>query len=253
MAFFGDLGRIFNVTTPEVVRTATSFFTGGPAAAIASGVQAIATPIPEGESRPADVSARPAAIDSPQTIAPVSQTSQLPDTLRIPPAAQGFGMPQQAFIGGLLPGLATQGIGAATRLLSRPGVGGLVGGLGAGAVVDFFIDEFGNQKKLVITRKLQRDTKKLFMMTGGNVDMVSQQSLFFLGKNLSPQQILAILFKTFKNNGPYVTKAAVRKTRQTIRKLDTLTMLKDQMCPPKRAPARRRSTMGSTTKVLQVK
>ena len=253
MAFFGDLGRIFNVTTPEVVRTATSFFTGGPSAAIASGIQAVATPIPEGESRPADVSGRPAAIDSPQSIAPVSQTSQNAGTFRIPPSGQGFGMPQQAFIGGLLPGLATQGISAATRALSRPGVGGLIGGVAAGAVADFFIDEFGNQKKLVITRKLQRDTKKLFMMTGGNVDMVSQQSLFFLGKNLSQQQILAILFKTFKNNGPYVTKAAVRKTRQTIRKLDTLTMLKDQMCPPKRAPARRRSTMGSTTKVLQVK
>lgn len=252
MAFFGDLGKIFNVTTPEVVRTATSFFTGGLPSAIASGVQAIATPIPEGESRPADVSARPAAIDSPQTILPVSQTSQLPDTLRIPPAAQGFGMPQQAFIGGLLPGLATQGISAATRALSRPGIGGLIGGLGAGAAAEFVMDQFGNQKKLVITRKLQRDTKKLFMMTGGNIDLVSQQSLFFLGKELSPQQVLAVLFKTFKNQGPYVTKAAVRKTRQTIRKLDTLQMLKDQMCPPKRAPARRR-TMGSTTKVLQVK
>jgi len=252
MAFFGDLGKIFNVTTPEVVRTASSFFTGGPSAAIASGIQAVATPIPEGESRPADVSAPPAAIDSPQSVAPISQTSMNGGTFRIPPAGQGFGMPQQAFIGGLLPGLATQGISAATRALSRPGVGGLIGGVAAGAVADYFIDDFGNQKKLVITRKLQRDTKKLFMMAGGDINMVSRQSLYFLGKNLSEQQILAILFKTFKNNGPYVTKAAVRKTRQTIRKLDTLTMLKDQMCPPKRAPARRR-TMGSTTKVLQVK
>jgi hypothetical protein len=90
------------------------------------------------------------------------------------------------------------------------------------------------------------------MMTGGNIDIVSQQSLFFLGKDLSPQQVLAVLFKTFKNQGPYVTKAAVRKTRSTIRKLDTLQALKDQMCPPKRAAPRRR-TMGSTTKVLQVK
>ena len=97
--------------------------------------------------------------------------------------------------------------------------------VGAGAAAEFVMDQFGNQKKLVITRKLQRDTKKLFMMTGGNIDIVSQQSLFFLGKDLSPQQVLAVLFKTFKNQGPYVTKAAVRKTRQTIRKLDTLEML----------------------------
>ena len=114
------------------------------------------------------------------------------------------------------------------------------------------MDAFGNQKKLVITRKLQRETKKLFMMSGGDLGTVSMNSLAFLGKDLSEEQVLMVLFKTFKNQGPYVTKAAVRKTRQTIRKLDTLEMLKAQMCPPKRAPARRR-TMGSTTKVLQVK
>jgi hypothetical protein len=162
-------------------------------------------------------------------------------------------VPQQAFIGGAgLGALATQGAGALGRLLSRPGVGGLIGGVGAGAAAEFVMDRFGNQKKLVITRKLQRDTKKLFMMTGGDIEIVSQQSFFFLDKDLSPQQVLAILFKTFKNQGPYVTKAAVRKTRSTIRKLDTLQALKDQMCPPKRATPRRR-TMGSTTKVLQVK
>lgn len=62
-------------------------------------------------------------------------------------------MPQQAFIGGLLPGLATQGIGAATKFLSRPGTGGLIGGLGAGAVVDFFIDQSGQQKSLLLLAK----------------------------------------------------------------------------------------------------
>ena len=250
MAFFGDLGKIFNVTTPEVAQIATSFFTGGPAAAVASGVRAVATPIPEGETRPSDVSAPPAGVDSPQTISPVSQTSQTSDVFRIPPAAQGFGMPQQAFIGGLLPGLATQGIGAATRLLSRPGVGGLVGGLGAGAVVDFFIDEFGQQKKLVITRKLQRDIKKLFIMAQGDVRTTSDIYRSATGRFIPEDQILKILFKTFKNQGPYVTKAAVRKTRSTIRKMETLCDLKDRLAPPKRrAPARRRTMSTSITQV----
>ena len=250
MAFFGDLGKIFNVTTPEVVRTATSFFTGGPAAAIASGIQAVATPIPEGESRPADVSAPPAGVDSPQTVAPVSQTGQNATTLRIPPAGQGFGMPQQAFIGGLLPGLATQGISAATRALSRPGVGGLVGGLGAGAVVDFFIDQFGQQKKLVITRKMQRDVKKLFMMSGGDFNMTAELYRMATGRSITGEQVVKIITKTFKNQGPYVTKAAVRKTRSTIRKMETLCDLKDRLCPPKRrAPARRRTMSTSITQV----
>ena len=176
----------------------------------------------------------------------VSQTGQLS------PGAMGGRLPQTQQAGFGLVGPLSQLLGQGARTLSRPGVGGALTGFGTGMAAEFFTDMFGNTKKLVITRKLQRDTKKLFMMTGGNLRVVSEQSNFFLGKNLSEEQILMILFKTFKNQGPYVTKAAVRKTRQTIRKLDTLEQLKAQMCPPRRAPARRR-TMGSTTKVLQVK
>jgi hypothetical protein len=173
------------------------------------------------------------------------------NTLRIPPASQGFGMPQQAFIGGLLPGLATQGIGAATRLLSRPGVGGLVGGLGAGAAVDFFIDQFGQQKKLVITRKMQRDVKKLFMMSGGDFNMTAELYRMATGRSITGEQVVKIITKTFKNQGPYVTKAAVRKTRSTIRKMETLCDLKDRLCPPK--PARRRAPARKSTMITQVK
>jgi hypothetical protein len=160
-------------------------------------------------------------------------------------------MPQQAFIGGAgLGALAQQGIGALGRVLTKPGVGGLIGGLGAGAAVDFVVDQFGNQKKLVITRKLQRDVKKVFMLSGGDLSFVSANSMMLFGKSLSQDQILMILFKTFKNQGPYVTKAAVRKTRQTIRKMETLCDLKDRLAPPKRrAPARRRTMSTSITQV----
>lgn len=252
MAFLGDFGRIFlgGSTTRDVggkVGEAVGSIFGKEAAVIGGSIgRDIGKDLGEIGANKVDVSAPPAGVDSAATTLPVSQTGM------IMPQRSGMAS-QQAFIGGAgLGALATQGIGALGRVLTKPGVGGLIGGIGAGAAAEFVMDAFGNQKKLVITRKLQRDTKKLFMMTGGNIDIVSQQSLFFLGKDLSPQQVLAVLFKTFKNQGPYVTKAAVRKTRQTIRKLDTLEHLKAQMCPPKRAPARRR-TMGSTTKVLQVK
>jgi len=247
MAFFGDLGKFFNVTTPEAAQIGAQFAQGNISGALASGIRAVATPIPEGESRPADVSAPPAGVDSPQTIAPISQTGMNGMQMRIPPSGQGFGMPQQAFIGGLIPGFASQAIGTATRALSRPGVGGLIGGLGAGAVVDFFIDEFGQQKKLVITRKLQRDIKKIFMMTGGDARTTSDIYRSATGRFIPEDMIFKIILKTFKNQGPYVTKAAVRKTRATIRKMETLCDLKDRLCPPKttrrRTPARRSSTM----------
>lgn len=246
MAFFGDLGKFFNITTPEAANIGAQFASGNIAGAIGSGIRAVATPIPEGESRPADVSAPPAGIDSPQTVAPISQTGT---AFQIPPSAQGFGMqPQQAFIGGAGFGaLAQQGIGALGRVLAKPGVGGLIGGLGAGAVVDFFIDEFGQQKKLIITRKLQRDIKKIFMMTGGDAATTSAIYRQATGRFIPEDMIFKIILKTFKNQGPYVTKAAVRKTRATIRKMETLCDLKDRLCPPKtarrRTPARRSSTM----------
>ena len=252
MAFLGDFGKVFlgGRTTRDVGgsigETVGSIF--GPAGRVAGGSigRDIGKDIGEIGANKVDVTAPAAGVDSAATTLPVSQTGM------IMPQRSGMGS-QQAFIGGAgLGALATQGVSAIGRALTRPGVGGLIGGLGAGAAAEFVMDQFGNTKKLVITRKLQRDVKKVFMLSGGDVGFISANSLMLFGKDLSQDQILMILFKTFKNQGPYVTKAAVRKTRQTIRKLDTLEMLKAQMCPPKRAPARRR-TMGSTTKVLQVK
>lgn len=251
MVFGGSLGKIFGLgDTRSVVTPIATAFTRSPIAGSVIGglAQGAADKLSDGAtSTPSDVSAPPAGVDSPATTFNISQTSSLPsfrDTRDV--AMDRSRMVTSAGFG--VPGIISQ-VG---RTLSRPGVGGVIGGTGAGLIADFVMDAFGNTKKLVITRKLQRETKKLFMMSGGDLGIVSQNSLAFLGKDLSEQQVLMVLFKTFKNQGPYVTKAAVRKTRQTIRKLDTLEQLKAQMCPPKRAPARRR-TMGSTTKVLQVK
>lgn len=158
-------------------------------------------------------------------------------------------VPQQAFIGGLAP-LVSQGLGQAARLLSRPGVAPTVGGFAAGAVADFVVDAFGNTKKLVITRRMQRDVKKLFMLAGGDFNATAQLYGMATGRSISGEQVVKIITKTFKNQGPYVTKAAVRKTRSTIRKMETLCDLKDRLAPPKRrAPVRRRSMSTSITQV----
>ena len=250
MAVLGDFGKIFlgGATTEDVGGAIGGFFGAEKAGRIAGRA---AADITGRAGELLDVSERPAGVDSPATLTGVSQTSQV-RTPTISPSAQGFGVqPNMAFIGGAgLGALATQGIGAATRLLSRPGVGGLVGGLGAGAVVDFFIDQFGQQKKLVITRKMQRDIKKLFMMSGGDFNMTAELYRMATGRSITGEQVVKIITKTFKNQGPYVTKAAVRKTRSTIRKMETLCDLKDRLAPPKRrAPARRRTMSTSITQV----
>ena len=252
MAFLGSIGKAFGISTPEAANIAASFAQGGFPAAAVTTFQSLGEPKVSSAPPSVDVSAPPAGVDSPATLTNVSQTSRTLDIF----ANERPGMlggarptPNQAFIGGFgVPGLVSQ----AGRLLSRPSVGGALVGAGGAIVGDFVTDMFGNTKKLVITRKLQREVKKVFMMSGGDIGFVSMNSMMLFGKDLSQDQILMILFKTFKNQGPFVTKAAVRKTRSTIRKMETLCDLKDRLCPPKRAAPRRR-TMGSTTKVLQVK
>lgn len=249
MALFGDVGKFFGLgSAGEVAADVTGFLGGGTQAqrVVGGAAQAVSEAVSGiGEARP-DVATPPAAagVDSASTVLPVSQTGMLM------PNQRGI-MPQQAFIGGAgLGALAQQGVGALGRVLAKPGVGGLIGGTGAGLIADFVVDQFGNTKKLVITRKLQRDVKKVFMLSGGDVGFISANSMMLFGKELSQQQIFMILFKTFKNQGPYVTKAAVRKTRQTIRKMETLCDLKDRLAPPKRrAPARRRTMSTSITQV----
>ena len=246
MAFLGSVGKLFGISTPEAANIAASFATGGIGQAALTTLQSLGDQPAPRTAQPVDVSAPPAGVDSPATLAPVSQTAMI--QRQSPGAMAGpIQMPNQAFIGGFgVPGLVAGAGRAASRFLTKPGAGSIVGGIGAGLAVDTVVDMFGNTKKLVITRKLQRDVKKVFMLSGGDISFVSNNSMMLFGKSLTEDQILMILFKTFKNQGPYVTKAAVRKTRSTIRKMETLCDLKDRLCPPKparrRAPARRMST-----------
>ena len=68
------------------------------------------------------------------------------------------------------------------------------------------------------------------MLSGGDFELTAQLYFKATGKQISGEQVVKIITKTFKNQGPYVTKAAVRKTRATIRKMETLCDLKDRLC-----------------------
>jgi hypothetical protein len=252
MAFLGSVGKLFGISTAEAANIASSFATGGLGQAALTTLGSLGDQPNIRTQQPVDVSAPPAGVDSPATLAPVSQTTMIQQPI---PSfrAEPMPMPNQAFIGGFgVPGLVAGAGRAASRILSSPGAGALVGGAAAGVAVETVTDMFGNTKKLVITRKLQRDVKKVFMLSGGDIGFVSSNSMMLFGKSLSQDQVLMILFKTFKNQGPYVTKAAVRKTRSTIRKMETLCDLKDRLCPPK--PARRRpAARKMSTSITQVK
>tara|TARA_Y100000004_G_scaffold194143_1_gene258095 strand:+ start:1210 stop:2085 length:876 start_codon:yes stop_codon:yes gene_type:complete len=137
--------------------------------------------------------------------------------------SQGNNMiPQQAFIGGV-PGL----IGTASRFLRSPG-----GAIGTGGLLGTAIGGLTSAPSTPrITRRMRSEVRRLLMLTGGNFDIVAQfmnQSGKYPRINFTPQVLMAILIKRFRNDGPFVTKSAIRKTRSTVRKLKSMqNLLKD--------------------------
>ena len=125
------------------------------------------------------------------------------------------------------------------------GVMGMLGiAGGAIAVAPFILDPFtGEQKKLRVTRKLKSDVKKAVEMFG--VEFVAEQ----MGTDV--EVVFYILTKKMRNDGPYVTKAAVRKTRQTVRKMKSLCDMYDDLRPAARRRAPARKTM--STRITNVK
>jgi hypothetical protein len=122
------------------------------------------------------------------------------------------------------------------------GMLGIAGG--AITVAPFIIDPFtGEQKKLRVTRKLKSDVKKAVEMFG--VEFVAEQ----MGTDVDV--VFYILTKKMRNDGPYVTKAAVRKTRQTVRKMKNLCDMYDDLRPAARRRAPARKTM--STRITNVK
>ena len=121
----------------------------------------------------------------------------------------------------------------------KPGIGAIGTAIGAGTalIMDLFT---GQPTKLIITRKLQRDAKMAAEFYMNDLDMVAEYLSRTKGKRFTEDIVVDILLKKFTNQGPYVTKAAVRKTRSTIKKLNTLSKLEAEICKPRRrAPARR--------------
>jgi hypothetical protein len=159
--------------------------------------------------------------------------------------------PQQAFFGPALQAFGRGALQQGSRMLSPQGIGTSVGLGLAGAGVSTVLDMFGNTKRMIITRKMQREVKELFAYAGGDMNAVAEIYSQFKGMNYSAENILQIMLKKFRNDGPYVTKAAVRKTRSTIRKMSRLNQLYADITPKARPAARRRAA--STTRITQVK
>lgn len=153
-------------------------------------------------------------------------------------AGSGMGAaPMQAGFGALAP-LGTQLFSKLTPKI----IGGL--GLGAaGVVAPMVLDSFGQPKKLRVTKKLKSQVRQAVNLMG--IEATAQ------AMGVDVNTVMFILMKKMRNDGPYVTKAAVRKTRQTVRKMKNLCDMYDDLRPAaKRRPPMRKA---ATTRITQVK
>jgi hypothetical protein len=138
-------------------------------------------------------------------------------------------------------GLAPAMFQAGRNFLRTPG-GQTALGFGAGAAGALLAGD--GQAAPRITRKMKSDVRRIYMMAGMDPN-VTAQILNNMGTyprmNFDASLVFFILTKRFRNDGPVVTKAAVRKTKTTLRRMKGVVDMYNSVCKPtaRRAPARR--------------
>jgi hypothetical protein len=214
MAFLGDVGKFFGLGTSEEVLGDVGEVIGG----------APGRYLGEATGRATNNLADNGTADQP------NQQSALPT----PPASRGAdrgfqennlsgtNMQNQAFIGGLSPLL--QGVskigGSVSRFLGSPtGTGvGIVGGIGSLAVSGMS----GGRQRPVLTQSRRNKAKVRqlvnFMGIEGTANFLSQS----IGTSVTPNNVVALLLRTFRNDGAYITKAQVRNLRRTTNRFKSL-------------------------------
>jgi len=137
----------------------------------------------------------------------------------------------QAGMGGLVPSL----VSGARGLLKSP-----LGQLGLGGGAALALQGFDRQPSgMRITRKMKSQARMVLNMVGGDISLAANM----LG--IDEQTLVMVLLKRFRNDGPVVTKAALRKTKQTVRRLKSMCDMYDSLRPSatrRRTPMRRAST-----------
>jgi len=126
-------------------------------------------------------------------------------------------------------------------MVQQAGLPALIAG-GAAVAAPFIIDALtGEKKKLVVTRKLKNQVKR-------SVDLMGIEATAD-GMNTTVAIVQYILLKKLRNDGAYVTKAAMRKTSSTLRKMKRMCDMYDDLRPA----ARRRAPARKSTGIMQVK
>ncbi len=146
-------------------------------------------------------------------------------------------------------GLAPALFQGARSFLRTPG-GQTALGFGGAALGAAFAGDSGSAPR--ITRKMKSDVRRIYMMAGMDPNLTAQ-ILNNMGTyprmNFNASLVFFILTKRFRNDGPVVTKAAVRKTKTTLRRMKGVVDMYNSVCKP---TAPRRRAAPSRAKAVQL-
>jgi hypothetical protein len=152
--------------------------------------------------------------------------------------SQGSGSIQAGIGSALLP-LAQRGL----QMLRSP-----AGQVGFGTAIGGALGLLGSDGRQVrITRKTKRLAQQAYQLAMGDLGTATQLFAQLSGMSVNEQQYVLILTKRFRNDGAVITKAALRKTRSTIRKMKNMCDMYDDLRPAARRRTPMKRARASTT------
>jgi hypothetical protein len=239
MAFLGDVGKFFGLGSSEEVLGDVGEFVAGKPGRFVGEAAARATDNLAGDGGVSPVSTADQALE--QSAVSVSRRGDVPQELSTMTGTRG--MTTQAGFGALAPlfGTASRFLGSKSGQIVT-GVGTAVG-LGGASFMGF-----DSRMKPVLTQSRRNKSKVRqlvnFMGIEGTANFLSQS----MNVKVSPNDVVALLLRTFRNDGAYITKAQVRNLRRTTNRFKSLEKQVKEATSmsrtTRRAPVRR---TGSTT------
>ncbi len=206
MAFLGDFGKFFGLGSSEEVLGDVGEFVAGKPGRFVGEAAARATDNLAGDGGISPASTADQALE--QSAVSVSKRGDVPQELSTMTGTRG--MTTQAGFGALAPlfGTASRFLGSKSGQIVT-GVGTAVGLGGA----SFMGSDSRMKPVLTQSRRNKAKVRQLvnFMGIEGTANFLSQS----MNVNVSPNDVVALLLRTFRNDGAYITKAQVRNLRRT--------------------------------------
>jgi len=220
LAFLGDFGKFFGLGSSEEVLgdvgEVAGTFIAGPGGgkigrSIGESVGDATSSLSGGSSSP--LSTADQALE--QSAVPVSQRGDVPQETSSMTGTRG--MTTQAGFGSLAPIISQAG----RFLTSKTGQFATGVGTAVGLGSAQFMGMDGRAKPVLTqSRRNKAKVRQLvnFMGIEGTANFLSQS----IGQRVTPNDVVALLLRTFRNDGAYITKAQVRNLRRTTNRFKSL-------------------------------